>query len=85
MKKYGQDLKSDYNVAERKLNNISNNIMKRFDLIISDYREYISEEQKRYLMICGSSDFTLQEKLKFIIEVEDRYIKENGNQLDLFI
>jgi len=84
MKKYGQDLKSDYNVAERKLNNISNNIMKRFDLIISDYREYISEEQKRYLMICGSSDFTLQEKLKFIIEVEDRYIKENGNQLDLF-
>jgi len=84
MKKYGQDLKADLEQAEKKLRNIETNIQKRFDLIISDYRQYISEDQKKYLISFGSSDLTLQKKLDFIIEVEDRYIKENGNQLDLF-
>ena len=84
MKKYGQDLKSDLIKTETKLKNIQINIQKRFDLIISDYREYITEEQKRYLISFGSSDLTLEKKLDFIIEVEDKYIKENGNQIDLF-
>jgi hypothetical protein len=46
--------------------------------------EYISDEQKNHLMTCSSSDLTLEKMLDFIIEVEDRYIKAQGNQLDLF-
>ena len=79
-KAYGQDLKTAHKRAINVVNNIEHKINKRYELIVNNYSQYISEDYKRIM----STDMTLDQKLNIIINAEDNYIKQNTNQLDFF-
>lgn len=79
-KAYGQDLKAAHKRAINVVNNLEHKINKRYELIVNNYSQYISQDHKRIM----STDMTLDQKLNIIINAEDNYIKQNTNQLDLF-
>lgn len=84
MKNYGQDLKKKHQNYTIKLNNVTNQIHKRFELIIDNYQKFISEDDKKLIMMMGASSLSIETKIEIIINTEDNYIKKSGNQLDLF-
>lgn len=84
MKKYGQDLKRDYERTEQKLNNLTDKINKRFQMIINDYQKYITESDKKVIMMNGANSLSIDSKCKIIMNTEENYVKENGTQLNLF-
>jgi hypothetical protein len=84
MKEYGKNLKKKLTKTENKLNKIKEDISKRYDLIISDFSNYIVQDDKDFIVRNGASNLTLDDKLTIIINTEDNYVTSNGDQLDLF-
>lgn len=84
MKNYGQDLKKDFFKTQKKLENLTDKIEKRFELIICDYQKFITESDKKRIMLMGASHLSIEAKMDIIINTEDNYVKESGTQLNLF-
>jgi len=80
----GQQLKKDLKATETKLDNLEHKIEKRFDLVLSDYRTYISEDHKTLLLHMSISDISMDMKLAIVIQAEANYIKATGNQVEMF-
>ena len=84
MKEYGQDLLKKYKSAKTALANAESKINKRFDLIMSDYQNYITEDDKNYLNFVSLSELDLNKKCEIIMRTEAEYVKVNSNQGELF-
>ena len=82
--KNGRDLMKSLKKNRENLNSVEQKIIKRFETAISNQSKYLTDEEKNYLRNVGGSDLTLDKKLELIINIEDRYHKENSNQLDFF-
>lgn len=80
----GQELKTNYLITKNKLNNLEYKINKKFELIVEDYRKYISNEHKDFLENTSIYDLEIPIKLEIIIQTESNYIQQTSNQLDLF-
>ena len=80
----GQQLKKDLEATKTKLVNLESKIERKFDLILDNYREYLSENHKQLLVVKSIEDFTIERKLAIIIQTEANYIKVNGNQVEMF-
>ena len=83
MKEYGQNLKEKRNKLITQLSNLNRKIQKRFDLIMDDYSDYVSEKSKSYYkkrgyILCEA------EMLDIIIEAEKKYVEQHSKQLDFF-
>ena len=80
----GQQMKKTLLSTRTKLANLENKIEKKFDLILDNYREYISDSHKQLLMVKSISDMNVDRKLAIIIQAEANYVEATGNQLDIF-
>lgn len=80
----GQELKKNYLDTRTKLSNFEAKIEKKFQLILDDYREYLTDEDSNYLLKIAISDISINFKLGIIIRTEDVYIKSTGKQFELF-
>lgn len=80
----GQELKNSKLSTETKLNNIYKKIQKKFDLIIDDFRKYITDEDKKYIENNSIHSLSIDDKLKIIINTENNYINLTSNQLEIF-
>lgn len=80
----GQQLKKDLEATKTKLVNLESKIERKFDLILDNYRKYLSENHKQLLVVKSIEDFTIERKLSIIIQTEANYIKVNGNQVEMF-
>lgn len=80
----GQQLKKDLETTLLKEKNLTNKIDKKFELIITDYQQYLSEDHKRYLTFTSLYTLEVSRKLEVIIQTEANYIKVNGNQVEMF-
>ena len=83
-KQYGSDLKKDLQSAKIKLNSLEIKINKRFNLILDDYRDYLSDSHRQILIVKSIEDFNVERKLAIIIQTEANYVEATGNQLDIF-
>ena len=80
----GQKLKDDFNWTTTKLANLENKINKKFELIVEDYWQYISEDHVLMLNTLSISDMNNDRMLDVIIQTEANYVEATGNQLDIF-
>lgn len=80
----GQQLKKDLQATKTKLDNLESKVEKKFDLIISNYQQYLTDEDKMTLVKLSISDLSLEFKLGIIIRTEANYVKVNGNQVEIF-
>jgi hypothetical protein len=80
----GQELKKDLEVTLLKEKNLTNKIDKKFELIITNYQEYLSEDHKRYLTFTSLYTLEVGRKLEVIIQTEANYVKVNGKQKEMF-
>ena len=80
----GQKLKKDLEATNTKLDNLEHKIEKKFNLILDDYREYLTDEDTNYLLKIAVSDMSINFKLGIIIRTEDAYVKATGNQKEMF-
>ena len=80
----GQDLKNQRERCHTRLNNLESKIIKRFDLIVTKYSQYLSDEHKAYLSNVSLSDVDLDRKLEIIIQAEANYVETTSNQVELF-
>lgn len=83
-KKNGQEMKKDLDNYILKQKNLINKIDKKFDLILTDYTEYLTEDHKAYLQHVSIYDLPVERKLEVIMGAEANYIKINGNQVEMF-
>jgi hypothetical protein len=80
----GQELKKDLEVTLLKEKNLTNKIDKKFELIITNYQQYLSEDHKRYLSFTSLYTLEVGRKLEVIIQTEANYVKVNGKQKEMF-
>ena len=80
----GQELKKELENAEIKLSNLNNKINKKFQLIIEEYSKFIPALYLNYLDKNSIYDLDSKAKLDIIIQTEDNYVKQTGNQISLF-
>jgi hypothetical protein len=80
----GQELKKDLEVTLLKEKNLMNKIDKKFELIITNYQQYLSEDHKRYLTFTSLYTLEVSRKLEVIIQTEANYVKVNGDQVEMF-
>jgi hypothetical protein len=80
----GQELKKDLEVTLLKEKNLTNKIDKKFELIITNYQQYLSEDHKRYLTFTSLYTLEVSRKLEVIIQTEANYVKANGEQKEMF-
>ncbi len=80
----GQQLKKDLQATKTKLNNLENKIDKKFDLILDQYRYYLSDSHKQLLIVKSMEDFNIERKLSIIIQTEANYILSTGKQIEIF-
>jgi len=80
----GQQMKKDLEATLLKEKNLTNKIDKKFELIITDYQQYLSEDHKRYLTFTSLYTLEVGRKLEVIIQTEANYIKANGDQVEMF-
>lgn len=83
MKEYGQNIKKKRNKIITELSNIDRKIQKKFDLIMDDYSDYVSEKNKLYYKERGYI-LSEAEMLNIIIEAEKKYVEQHSKQLDFF-
>lgn len=84
IKKSGQQLKKELEITLLKEKNLMHQIDKKFELIITSYQEYLSEDHKRYLTFTSLYTLEVGRKLEVMIQTEANYAKATGNQLDFF-
>ena len=77
-------MKKDLEATLLKEKNLTNKIDKKFELIITDYQQYLSEDHKRYLTFTSLYTLEVGRKLEVIIQTEANYIKANGDQVEMF-
>ena len=80
----GQQMKKDLETTLLKEKNLMNKIDKKFELIITSYQQYLSEDHKRYLTFTSLYTLEVGRKLEVIIQTEANYIKINGDQVEMF-
>ena len=80
----GQELKKELENTEIKLSNLNNKINKKFQLIIEEYFKFIPASYMNYLDKNSIYDLDSKAKLDIIIQTEDNYVKQTGNQISLF-
>ena len=80
----GQELKKELENTEIKLSNLNNKINKKFQLIIEEYSKFIPALYLNYLDKNSIYDLDSKAKLDIIIQTEDNYVKQTGNQISLF-
>lgn len=80
----GQQLKSKLKATLIKEKNLMNKIDKKFELIITSYQQYLSEDHRRYLEFTSLYSLPVERKLEVIIQTEANYVKVNGNQVEMF-
>jgi len=80
----GQKLSKDLKATKIKLDNLEAKIEKKFQLILDNYREYLTDEDTNYLHKIAVSDMSINFKLGIIIRTEDAYVKATGNQAEMF-
>ena len=83
-KVYGQDLKKKLEKQQQELRNTKSKINKRFDLILDDYRKYITEGDKEFINNNSIVDLTLELKCDIIMRTEAEYVSKTSNQLNAF-
>lgn len=81
MKQYGTDLKRNYKTAQTKLKNAESAIEKRFELIVNEYIQYLTDDDKKLLLHNSIHDLSLDQKVSIIINTEDKYNQVNSKQL----
>lgn len=79
----GQELKKSLEMTLLKEKSLMVKIDKKFELIITDYPQYLSDDHKRYLEFTSLYTLPVERKLEVIIQTEANYVKETGNQLDI--
>ena len=84
MKKYGQDLKKILNKHRTALKIVENDINKRFDLILEEYRNYLTEEDKQFIINTSKGDIDIDQKVEIIIRTDANYVSLTSNQGNLF-
>lgn len=83
-KKTGQQMKKDLESYILKQKNLINKIDKKFDLILTDFAQYLTEDHKAYLQHVSIYDLPVERKLEVIMDTEANYVKVNGNQVEMF-
>lgn len=83
-KKNGQEMKKDLDKYILKQKNLINKIDKKFDLILTDFPQYLTEDHRAYLQHVSIYDLPIERKLEVIIDAEANYVKVNGNQVEMF-
>ena len=79
----GQELKKSLEMTLLKEKSLMTKIDKKFELVITDYPQYLSDDHKRYLEFTSLYTLQVERKLEVIIQTEANYVKETGNQLDI--
>ena len=80
----GQEMKKELEATLLKEKNLTSKIDKKFELIITSYQQYLSEDHKRYLEFTSLYTLPVERKLEVIIQTEANYVKANGDQVEMF-
>jgi len=81
----GQQLKKELELTETKLANLTNKIDRKFELIVNDFRLYLSDDHRDFLIKYVSiNTLPTYNKLEIIIQTEANYVEATGNQLNMF-
>lgn len=83
-KQYAQDLNKKRDKLITDLENTEETIKKRFNMILSDYSSYMSDDHKMFCINSSVHDLPINRMLEIMIQTEANYVKTNGNQLDIF-
>ncbi len=77
-------MKKELEATLLKEKNLTSKIDKKFELIITNYQQYLSEDHKRYLEFTSLYTLEVSRKLEVIIQTEANYVKANGDQAEMF-
>lgn len=77
-------MKKELEATLLKEKNLTSKIDKKFELIITSYQQYLSEDHKRYLEFTSLYTLPVERKLEVIIQTEANYVKANGDQVEMF-
>lgn len=77
----GAKLKKTFDNARNTINNVQNKAFKKINLIKNNYPQYLTDDELEYL---NNDQPTITKLLDIIIKVENRYVKENSNQINIF-
>ena len=85
MKEYGKDLQKRYLDAQKNLTSAEIAIKKKFNLILDQFREHLTDQDKDWLIKNGKlSNITYEKMLEVIINTEANYVSKKGTQTELF-